>query len=127
MKRALTAVIATLAITGTAGAADVSIRKTYGNWSRDDGQARVGLSTCGPAVCAVNVWVRDPAGSERVGDRLVMKLRPSGAGAWSGTAYDPRRSLTYAMTMTLRGDTLQTKGCVLGGIVCRSVGWKRAK
>lgn len=127
MARALSAVVAVLAMTGTAHAADGSIQKAYGTWSRSDGQARVRLAPCGSAICAVNVWVRDPAGSEKIGDRLVMKLRPVGAGAWSGTAYDPQRALTYAMTMTLLGEGLQTRGCILGGIICRNVGWKRIR
>jgi uncharacterized protein (DUF2147 family) len=98
-----------------------------GNWSRDDGNAKVRLAPCGAALCATNTWIRDPASSEKVGDRLEMKLQPSGSNAWKGTAYDPQRKATYGMTMSLKGGKLYTRGCVLGGVLCRNVGWTRLR
>ena len=105
---------------------DAPLRVAFGNWSRDDGQARVRMAPCGKSLCATNTWIRDAASSEKVGDRLVMDLKPSGAGSWKGTAYDPQRKLTYSMTMTFASGKLQTRGCVLGGMFCRNVGWTRA-
>jgi len=97
-----------------------------GNWSRDDGNARVVIAPCGQALCATNTWIRDPASGEKVGDRLEMKLQPTGAKAWKGTAYDPQRHRTYVMTMSL-GGKLQTRGCILGGLLCSSVSWTRLR
>jgi Uncharacterized protein conserved in bacteria len=104
---------------------DAPLRAAFGNWSRDDGQARVRMAPCGKSLCATNIWIRDAASSEKVGDRLVMDLKPSGAASWNGTAYDPQRKLTYSMTMTFTSGKLQTRGCVLGGMICRNVGWTR--
>ncbi|GLS18216.1 hypothetical protein GCM10007874_12320 [Labrys miyagiensis] len=98
-----------------------------GNWSRDDGDAKVRLAPCGAALCATNTWIRDPASSEKVGDRLEMKLQSSGADVWKGTAYDPQRQRSYAMTMSLKGGKLLTRGCVLGGWLCKSVSWTRIR
>ena len=101
---------------------------TPGNWSRDDGNAKVRLAPCGSALCATNTWIRDPAASgEHVGDRLEMKLAPAGAGVWKGTAYDPQRQRSYAMTMSLKGGKLSTRGCVLAGLLCKSVSWTRIR
>jgi uncharacterized protein (DUF2147 family) len=100
---------------------------TLGNWARDDGDAKVRMAPCGAALCATNTWIRDPASSEKAGDRLVMALKPAGADAWKGTAYDPQRKRSYGMTMSLKGGKLLTRGCVLGGLLCKSVSWTRIR
>ncbi len=97
-----------------------------GNWARDDGAVRTRIAPCGSNVCAVNTWVKDPNGKEKVGDQLVMTLQPVAAGKLSGQAYDVRRQAHYKITITLSGNNMQTSGCVLLGIVCKSVGWTRA-
>jgi len=111
---------------GTASAAD-QISGSFGNWSRDDGEAKVRIAACGKSICATNTWIKADDSSEKVGDKLVMTLKPSGAATWTGQAYDPQRKMTYSMTMTMNGGKLQTRGCVLGGILCRNVGWTRLR
>lgn len=96
-----------------------------GNWSRDDGTTRISISPCGSDLCAVNTWVRDPNGKEKVGDKLVLTMQPSAGPKLQGQAYDVRRQAHYKMTITLSGNTMQTSGCVLLGLVCKSVGWTR--
>lgn len=96
-----------------------------GNWARDDGAVRTRIAPCGSNLCAVNTWVKDPNGSEKIGDRLVMTLQPESGSKLQGEAYDVRRQAHYKMTITLDGKTMQTSGCVLLGIVCKSVGWTR--
>lgn len=96
-----------------------------GEWARGDGLVRARIAPCGVKLCATNVWVKDPQGSEKVGDQLVMDLHETSAGHWTGSAFDPQRNLTYAMEMTAEGERLTTRGCVLGGLVCRGVTWTR--
>lgn len=107
----------------------VAFADTYsgltGNWSRDDGTTRITISPCGSDFCAVNTWVKDPNGKEKVGDKLVLTLQPETGSKLAGQAYDVRRQSHYKMTITLSGNTMQTSGCVLLGIVCKSVGWAR--
>ena len=94
-----------------------------GVWMRDDGNARVRVAS-GTKICATNLWIGDTSGGEEVGDRLVMSLKPDAAGTLSGTAYDEKRDRTYGMTMTVAKDKLVTRGCVLGGVLCKNVSWK---
>ncbi|WP_036285154.1 DUF2147 domain-containing protein [Methylocystis sp. ATCC 49242] len=95
-----------------------------GNWARGDGNARVRIAPCGGALCAINTWIRDPSSGEHVGDRLVMKV--SGAGSsMSGTAYDPQRKLNYSLEIDYGPEAMQTRGCVLAGIICKSISWTR--
>lgn len=95
-----------------------------GNWARGDGNARVRIAPCGEALCAINTWIRDPASDEHVGDRLVMKVSGNGS-SMAGTAYDPQRNLSYSLAINFGQSSMQTRGCVLAGIVCKSISWTR--
>ena len=97
----------------------------YGAWARGDGVARVDIAPCGGAICAVNTWIKPGASDEKVGDKLVMNIEPSGAAAMSGTAFDPQRNLRYRLKISLNGRTMTTRGCVLGGLLCKNMGWTR--
>jgi uncharacterized protein (DUF2147 family) len=96
-----------------------------GSWSRGDGLATVRIDRCGAAMCAVNTWVKDPSGGEKTGDRLVMSISPSADGKLAGTAYDPQRNLTYQIDISVAERNMKTRGCVLGGLLCKSVGWTK--
>jgi uncharacterized protein (DUF2147 family) len=96
----------------------------HGNWARGDGNARVRIAPCGGALCAINTWIRDPSSGEHVGDRLVMKVSGDGP-SMSGTAYDPQRKLNYSLEINFGPQSMQTRGCVLAGILCKTIGWTR--
>ncbi len=71
----------------------------FGTWLRGDGAARVKMAACGDAICATNIWIKDPVKqNEKVGDRLVFKIAPKGDG-WSGSGYDPQRRLNPGRTV----------------------------
>ena len=97
----------------------------FGTWLRDDGNARVRVAPCGGAICATNLWIRDPQKQgERVGDRLEFSIKPAGEG-WRGKAYDPQRKLTFSATLSAEGGAMTTKGCMLAGLMCRTTKWQR--
>lgn len=98
-----------------------------GIWNRDDGNARVRIAPCGANICATNVWIRDTSKGEEVGDKLVMTVKPQSANVLSGKAYDPKRNLTYAITLKTGSNSLTTRGCVVGGLICKEVGWTPAR
>ncbi len=109
-----------LAFAGSASAADIN-----GQWARGDGNAKVKIAPCGSDICATNTWIKPGTPKEKTGDRLVMSIKPTSDGEYSGTAFDPQRDLTYKLTVSVKGDTMTTKGCVLAGIVCKGVDWSR--
>lgn len=98
-----------------------------GLWIRDDGNARVQIAPCGSDICATNVWIGDTSGGEEEGDVLVMKLEPRSATELGGTAYDRKRDRTYSISVDVRDNGLVTRGCVLGGLLCRNVSWTPAQ
>lgn len=98
-----------------------------GVWSRGDGNARVRIAPCGSDICATNVWIKDTSGGEAVGDKLVMTLKPKSADTLTGQAFDAKRKLTYSIQLKVEKQSLVTRGCVVGGLVCKSVNWSRAR
>ena len=94
-----------------------------GKWQRGDGGAHVEITNCGASYCAANTWVSDTSGFEKVGDKLIIDVKETGRGVLEGEAYDPRRGLTYALANADR--KLLTKGCILLGILCKSMTWTR--
>lgn len=98
-----------------------------GNWARGDGKARVNIAGCGKDICATNTWIKPGTPKEKTGDVLVMSIKQVGSGQYSGTAFDPQRKLTYKISVKVNGDTMTSNGCVLAGLLCRSVGWTRIK
>jgi len=102
-----------------------SEEKMSGSWSRGDGLAAVRIAPCGSSMCAVNTWVKDSSQGEKVGDRLVMTVSPKADGKMSGTAFDPQRKLTYRIDISVADQSMKTRGCVLGGLLCKSVGWTK--
>lgn len=109
-----------IASAGVAAAADIN-----GQWARGDGNAKVQVAPCGGDICATNTWIKPGTPKEKEGDKLVMSIKPTSDGEYAGTAFDPQRDLSYKMTVSIKGDTMTTKGCVLAGIICKGVSWTR--
>lgn len=106
-------------------AAQADTPSPTGNWLRANGKVRIAVTQCGTNFCAVNTWVKDPQGNEKVGDRLILTVKPVSDSEYQGQAYDERRQMTYKVTITLQGNDMTTSGCVLLGIICRSTSWTR--
>lgn len=121
----LTLLPATLALAAPPVLASSGGGDPSGVWMRGDGNARVRIAPCGNNICATNLWIGDTSGGENVGDRLVLTVSAGPEGTLVGTAFDPQRNLTYSMEMTIKPTQLKTRGCVLGGLLCRSVSWSR--
>ena len=86
---------------------------------------------CGPAFCGTLVKAFDSAGavkaSGNIGKTIIWEMV-----AYPGGVYDdwpvgsPDRNKTYNSDMTLTGNKLAVRGCVLG--ICRDGGtWTRVK
>ena len=120
--KTLLAIATTVALgfVATAYAAELN-----GNWARSDGNARVKVARCGTNVCATNTWIKPGTPSEKTGDVLVMTIKPVSDGQYEGSAFDPQRDMRYGITLTVGESKMTTKGCVLGGLLCKGVGWTR--
>ena len=98
-----------------------------GNWARSDGKAKVRIGKCGADICATNTWIKPGTPSEKAGDVLVMTIEKGSDGRYSGSAFDPQRDMRYKITLDVGDSKMTSKGCVLGGLLCKGVGWTRIK
>ena len=108
----------------TAGSA-LAEQNPRGTWMRDDGNARVKIEPCGGDLCATNVWIKDTSGGEEVGDRLVMSVKPVDDNTLDGSAYDAKRDMNFKIKIDVSDNSLTTRGCVVGGLLCKSMGWSK--
>lgn len=116
----LTAAVFALGSFGLASAADIE-----GQWARGDGNAEVRVAPCGSDICAVNTWIKPGTPKEKKGDKLVMTIKPGAAGVYAGIAFDPQRNMSYNLTVTVNGNTMTTRGCVVAGLLCKGMDWRR--
>jgi uncharacterized protein (DUF2147 family) len=118
-----------------------------GTWFTADRESQVRITNCGGALCGSLVWLKQPTdpatgrpktdknnadASKRnrplLGEQIVLCMRPSGPNAWSGSVYNAEDGKTYDGSFTLISATSAAlKGCVLGGLICKSQTWTRAK
>lgn len=122
---------AVLAMVGGAAFAD-PVEGVWQTKKDDNGNfGHVEITPCGPAFCGVLVKAFDGAGKEiespNVGRKIVWDMVAYADGLYDdGKIYSPDRDKEYNGDMTLAGNNLSVRGCVLG--ICRDGGtWKRVK
>lgn len=110
-----------------------------GLWYTQSGETQVRFAPCGKAVCGTIAWLKTPRNDTNnpdaakrnrslVGQRLVYGLTSSGTGRWSGKLYNFENGKTYSGTLQMKGQNkLELSGCVMGGLLCRSQTWSRAR
>jgi uncharacterized protein (DUF2147 family) len=112
-------------LAATTLSASPALADPSGTWLRDNGNSRVRVAPCGDALCGTIVWLKEEDTNSKVGQRVFFDMKPNGANKWSGKAFNPEDGKTYSGTMSLSGRSLTTAGCVLGGMICRSVNWSK--
>ncbi len=120
---------AALALSATAAFAD-PVEGTWQTRADDNGNyGHVEIKPCGPAFCGTLVKAFDSSGAEiasdNIGRQIVWDMVAYPDGLYDdGRIYSPDRDKEYNGDMTLNGNNLAVRGCVLG--ICRDGGtWKR--
>jgi uncharacterized protein (DUF2147 family) len=111
-----------------------------GEWTTEDGDARVRIHPCGQALCGVISAANNPNETDRrnpdaskrdrpvIGLPVLIDMKPVMKGRWEGQIYDPRDGKTYASKISLKNpDVLRVEGCLLGGLLCDGQNWTRVK
>lgn len=121
------ALLAILALSGGAALAD----PVHGTWQTepDDGNyAHIRMVPCGDMVCGVIARSFNASGefdSPNTGKTLVINMVPQGDGSYEGKVWRPSNDKIYMGKMKLRGNKLELKGCVAGGLLCSKQTWSR--
>ena len=122
----------TLAMFGTAALAADPVEGIWQTKKDDNGHyGHVQIKPCGAAFCGTLVKAFDGDGksipSDNIGKKIVWDMVAYPDGLYDdGQVWSPDRDKTYNADMTLSGNSLAVRGCVLG--ICRDGGtWKRVK
>jgi uncharacterized protein (DUF2147 family) len=130
MSRLAYGLAAALILVSPASAADV-----FGIWKNPKGSVQLDIRPCGAQVCGHVIYAsagadadaRKQTGKPLVGQQLLRDFRPD-KGGWKGKVYVPDLDRTFAGTARLLDDDrLEAKGCVLGGLICKTQVWRRVK
>ena len=103
---------ATLFMAGAASADPIE-----GNWRTQSG-ATAAIHNCGGAFCIT-------LKSSQYKGKQIGRFAAQGPNEYTGSITDPETDRTYNGRGSLRGRTLQMKGCVLGGLICKSQTWTK--
>ena len=98
-----------------------------GEWARDDGHGSVRFAPCGDAICGIITAKSDPNAAGKIGQKVFYDMKAEGENFWRGATFNPEDGREYSGKITLAGGRLTTAGCVLGGLICKSLTWTRAK
>jgi uncharacterized protein (DUF2147 family) len=137
------AIVAAAALTliGPARAAD-----PLGTWLTGDKKGKVKIVNCGGAICGNLVWLAEPndpdtgapktdknnsdanlQGRPLLGIPIVLNMTPAGGDKWEGKVYNSRDGGTYSGSFTITGpSSADLKGCVAGGLICKTESWTRS-
>jgi uncharacterized protein (DUF2147 family) len=112
-----------------------------GLWRLSDGKVTVKVSNCGKGLCGRIVALKKPLdkhGNPKldkenpnpalrsrpvIGLSLLQDMQPSGEGHWEGAIYNPDDGRTYAAKMTVNGDVMKVKGCIV--VFCKTKEFQR--
>ena len=114
-----------------------------GTWLTEDGRARVRVERCGAKleqVCGYVVWMKEPTDANGqalrdqnnpdvakrsrplLGHQLIMGLKPSPDGYFSGQIYTAENGKSYEISLSRGATDLKVKGCMLS-VFCASQTW----
>jgi uncharacterized protein (DUF2147 family) len=116
-----------------------------GTWLTGDKKGKVRIVNCGGAICGTLVWLAEPIDPEThqpktdknnsnaslqsrplLGIPIVLNMAPAGGAKWEGKVYNAEDGGTYTGSFTMAGpNTADLKGCVMGGLICKSQTWTR--
>jgi len=119
-----------------------------GTWLTENGRAQVRIVNCGGALCGNIVWLKEPIDPDThqpkldkynpdaslrsrplLGVPIVLDMKPAGPDKWDGHVYkaDEDSPGIYTGSFAMTGpNTAELKGCVMGGLICKSQTWTRA-
>jgi len=103
-------------------------------WLNPHNSVVVRTGPCGAHLCGWIIWAdkearddaRDGGVDRLVGTQLLENYSYQGKGRWSGTVYVPDMGHSFASQIEqMPAGRMKVKGCILGGLLCKSQIWTR--
>jgi uncharacterized protein (DUF2147 family) len=138
---AVSTIVLALSAVAPAHAAD-----PVGTWLTGDKKGKVKIANCGGAICGTLSWLAEPNDPDThqpktdknnkdaskqdrplIGVAIVLGMKPVGGDKWEGQVYNAEDGGTYTGSFTMtNANTALLKGCVMGGLLCKSQTWTRS-
>lgn len=105
-----------------------------GTWMNPYRSVAVRTGPCGDRLCGWIVWAnqeaqndaRDGGTPKLIGTALLENYRVQKSGSWAGTVFIPDMGRRfYSIIEQVGPDEMKVKGCILGGLLCKSQIWHR--
>jgi len=105
-----------------------------GTWHNPKNSVAVRTGHCGDLLCGWVVRATDKARDDvarkgyppLIGTALLRGYKADGRARWAGQIYVPDMGRTFGSTVTMvDADTLNVRGCLIGGFICKSQIWRR--
>nr|WP_243848206.1 DUF2147 domain-containing protein [Sphingomonas insulae] len=105
-----------------------------GTWHNPKNSVAVKTGRCGDKLCGWVIRATEKAKADvtskgyppLLGTALLRDYRATGTSRWSGQIYVPDMGRAFGSTVTMvDADTLNVKGCLIGGFICKSQIWRR--
>ncbi|MCD2323555.1 DUF2147 domain-containing protein [Sphingomonas sp. IC-56] len=104
-------------------------------WRNPSNSVHVRFAPCGALLCGTVVWASDKAIADAargtkaplVGTRIFRDFESAGPQVWRGRVHVPDIGQTFSGRITVRGDELSGRGCLIAGLVCKSQTWSRLR
>jgi uncharacterized protein (DUF2147 family) len=145
LRIALLAIISTVVL-ALSSAAPALAANPVGTWLTGDKKGKVKIVNCGDAICGTLIWLQEPndpethqpktdkhnadaskQGRPLLGIPIVLSMKPSGGEVWEGQVYNAEDGGTYSGSFTMTSaNSAALKGCVMGGLICKSQTWTRS-
>ncbi|MEO1476454.1 MAG: DUF2147 domain-containing protein [Pseudomonadota bacterium] len=114
-----------------------ALAEDLGVWRNQSNSVHVEVFECGEARCGKVVWASEKAkqdavqgGTARlVGTQVLRKFREKGdSGKWKGKAFVADMNREFSGTArAVDYNTIEVKGCIAGGLICKTQIWTRVK
>jgi uncharacterized protein (DUF2147 family) len=93
----------------------------FGNWKRPDGSTAK-VWECGKKMCA-----KVTTGDKKGFNMFMDGIDQADPATWKGSMKHPKMGtgMTFNGTVKLAGNTLNVKGCMIGGMMCDAEDWTR--
>ena len=107
-----------------------------GTWINPRGSVKVETGDCAGRLCGWVRWAnaeavqdaRDAGVRALVGTELLEGYKRTSPTSWTGRVFVPDMGRTFYSRITqLDPNALRISGCILGGLVCKSQVWHRAR
>lgn len=132
---AFAAAAAAFLMAGQSAVAQPAPADAYGVWRNPKDNVRVEIRPCGDAACGTVIWASPKAQAKAraagtqslIGTQVLRNLQlDENRGVWRGKVFVPELNRNFTgLAEPVDARRLLAKGCVIGGLLCKSQVWTK--